>query len=751
MKEKISRISRGIIDTEQPRITITPESILGEVFCGQVLKSEVRIACEDRFFLRGLVYTTDQRVKPASPYFSGSNAYIGYTVDCDRLQPGAVIDGEFRLVSSGGEFTVPYSFTVREAPETVGGAVKGGVIPVVTREDLLGELVAEKRAAQGQPKETEGAAGLSEEELHRQTDLDFYLKLLRGDHSSDLYQSFEHQMRGFVRDEIMAGHMDDRLISIYEQVLVPDMIDETLARALSAILFAHRIELPSSYKKIRIEYDEMEGGQEVPLENGRATFQLYTPNCKIFLIDGSASVCEARGLAPVPVLSNATRLMSVCARVAPGLPEYQIGIARRLARRPSLTEPEMQVLCSIAFEDGLKASFRCELLRAAICCYNWKDDPGNLHILVSCGDRAALDSDTELALTAALADAGLMDEAAKHLPRCEYRKLDPGVLAAIVRRRLSYDEPDVDPLLLEQCRYLFDEGSAGDDEMEYLCRFYNGLSSEMDAMLHRADSDGLMLSDLPERLLGQMLFTGTVDDLDYVFRCYARDTVSKRLLAAYYAVKCHRYFIYGEEPDPEIFSAVKYMVAGDLGRGEVPVIVLLAVSYYFAQHGDLEEGDRELLARIMQLLCQKGYAFPYFKKFASFIELPLETLDKTVVSYRGHESDSVSLVLIPEGDDEEPVYLEMNYVHSGIFARPLLIFEGEHFSYRIRVTSGGVTETAEEGELTADIGNTGKSRRFTRLNELLAGSADPGDPAWQRGMDGYAMDDSLCEMLFKLG
>ncbi|MBQ7247413.1 MAG: hypothetical protein IJS22_04930 [Lachnospiraceae bacterium] len=750
MKEKISRISRGQIDPEMPQVSISPLSIEAVIPGEDVFKAEFRISGEDRFFLRSLIYSTNQRVKSASPYFAGSNIYISYSVDTARLPAGSTVSGEFQLVTCGGEFVVPYTFTVKKASLAIGDIKEGDELPSrITRAELMSELAEEKRAAAAAKNDVQSHE-IQAEADRSETDKDFYLKLLSGDHDSNIYQSFEHQMRGYVRDEILAGHLDEKLARIYSQVLEPSMIDETLAKALPDIIFAHRIEVPSRFRRLEIEYDEMEGSQQVSLQDGKATFPLYTRSFALYLTDRSGAVYEAEGLEPVPVVRDSARLLGVCARIAPGLPVYQIGIARALAAKNPLSRDEMQVLGDIAFAEGLSADFRSRLIRAMILHYDWSADAGDGYMLISCGEKAVLDTDTELALTQALISTGLLKEAALHIPRCDYRRLDHAHLKELCAYELSLDAPDVDEYLLERCKYLFDCGEQWDDCVEYLCKYYNGLTADMTQLLHCADAEGLMLFDLPERLLGQMLFTEIYDDLDYVFRCYARDTVNKRLLRAYYVIKCHRYFMLDEELDPEIFEAIKYILAGEISSGDVPVIIPLAVSKYYAMKGNFSEEDRELLRKIIAILSQRGFMFPYFKRFSSFIDLPQEMLDKTIAYYKGREGDSVALVIFPEDDDTEPIYQEMNYVYAGVFIKPILIFVGEHYSYEIRVTRDGKMHVVREGEITANVGDPGRTRRFTRLNALIEGSAVPESRAWQEQMDKYAMDDSMSEMLFKL-
>ena len=62
--------------------------------------------------IQGAVFTDDPRVR-VSDSFSGTENTIEYSVNATGAAPGDMIHGKFRVVTSAGEFNVPYNFVVK--------------------------------------------------------------------------------------------------------------------------------------------------------------------------------------------------------------------------------------------------------------------------------------------------------------------------------------------------------------------------------------------------------------------------------------------------------------------------------------------------------------------------------------------------------------------------------------------------------------------------------------------------------------
>lgn len=124
MKEGISRLARGIVDTEVPRLALLQPNIEEVIAYGRIHQGDIRINSENRLAFRGLVYSSDRRVALKSGFFTGESALISYDVDARHLEEGESINGAFFLVSNGGEYTIPYRFTVQVAAASRYGQLK---------------------------------------------------------------------------------------------------------------------------------------------------------------------------------------------------------------------------------------------------------------------------------------------------------------------------------------------------------------------------------------------------------------------------------------------------------------------------------------------------------------------------------------------------------------------------------------------------------------------------------------------------
>lgn len=123
MKEKIGRLSRGIIETKKNRIVLEPERIETAVSDDAPCQGEFSIRSKNRLAFRGIVYSSDPHVILNKMYFAGTDATITYQVVADDTLASDYIDGAFSIVSSSGEFSLPFHFTVNNEADREGAPV----------------------------------------------------------------------------------------------------------------------------------------------------------------------------------------------------------------------------------------------------------------------------------------------------------------------------------------------------------------------------------------------------------------------------------------------------------------------------------------------------------------------------------------------------------------------------------------------------------------------------------------------------
>ena len=112
MRERINRLAKGIIDSEIPKIKVTPSGIDDVVRSGGATRRELVVTSENNLHIKGLAYSSNYRVRMISGSFGGTYNHLVYEINGSFMEDGDVIKGSFYLVTNGGEKEVPYSFRV---------------------------------------------------------------------------------------------------------------------------------------------------------------------------------------------------------------------------------------------------------------------------------------------------------------------------------------------------------------------------------------------------------------------------------------------------------------------------------------------------------------------------------------------------------------------------------------------------------------------------------------------------------------
>jgi len=568
--------------------------------------------------------------------------------------------------------------------------------------------------------------------------------------NSNIYASYSDSIKAFAREQIIKGHIDENLAAIYRKLLKPSLIDEQLALQLPALLLSYELEVndPRLVRMI-VRYHELDGHQVIDTEGGHAVFPLYSKNYEILFEDEQGKQYSDVPVKITALIPERDSLLAACARLVPELPLIKITYAGTLLERDSLSNQQALALKSLADSEGISAEYKSEIIDAIISKRNWGTTHDDAALAAGLTDELSLSTETNNKLIDALVKLKKYELAFKCIPKYDYDKVSPESLKSAISAATSDDRRAATDKLSFIANYLFRHELFDKNILGYLCKNYNGLAEDMTEILFAANKAGAKLYDAPERLLAQKLFADDDKNLDEIFFIYLKNCeVDKRVLYAYYVKRCHSFFINDVALTDELAEAITKVVIRELSMSTVPVIISLALTYYYSHSIELSGDQKLLCTKMIESLSRRNIFLPYFKKFASFIELPEEVLDKTIIAYKGKETDSVTLICYSENDDEEPIYLEMNHIYGGVFVRPVLLFAGEKMTYEIRVGGGEDGKIATEGTLSADITATNENRKFLQLNDLISGSSSPEDVQWQKNLQKYIATGALTENLF---
>lgn len=112
MIERITEIAEGIFDLDGFGAGCSIDRVDDTINAGEKKVCTFFVAKEGGTPVKGVVYSSDHRVKVNTETFSGQNCRIEYEIDASELRNGDVIEGNFNVISNCGEWFIPYCISV---------------------------------------------------------------------------------------------------------------------------------------------------------------------------------------------------------------------------------------------------------------------------------------------------------------------------------------------------------------------------------------------------------------------------------------------------------------------------------------------------------------------------------------------------------------------------------------------------------------------------------------------------------------
>ena len=118
MKEKIGKISRGIIEYELPRIILSKEKLVLSAEMWRRQAGRIGITNSTGVTMKGIVCSDSRVVEITTPQFVGVNNTVEYVIRGEYLLNCEELSGEITFITDCGEVSLPYRITVT-APSLV--------------------------------------------------------------------------------------------------------------------------------------------------------------------------------------------------------------------------------------------------------------------------------------------------------------------------------------------------------------------------------------------------------------------------------------------------------------------------------------------------------------------------------------------------------------------------------------------------------------------------------------------------------
>ena len=573
-----------------------------------------------------------------------------------------------------------------------------------------------------------------------------------------LYKAYEREMEKFAMEQLFEGRIDRFLAVIYRHMIYRDIIDAQVARVLPGILRSNRICCQdTSMKYVVVGSALLEGEDAYPLNDGTAYVPLYFDDCVLMFQDVYGNRYMDIPYTKEPVLEE-RELEERCFEMLPDHPMLKMRACLGIMEKEEIDGDGIRVLQDALDSLPVKELYQQKMLTRIIAYYNdparngeeAMNEEGGAYLLRL--DKKRLSRTERVGICETLISQDLYKEAYGMIREFGEEGLRIKRLLKLCTKLISQNLAEADDLLLHMARRIFLSGKGDGVILDYLCRYFNGANSDMYRILVQAVREHTETYDMEERLLAQLLFTGSDKHLDTVFDLYAgRKKTRDAIVKAYFTIRCVDYFLKGQTPGDRVFAYLEGAINGSPEIRKLPEIYLMAMTKYYAGLPSLEKEQQQVCRRCMAVLLDQGMVFAYFKDLAPYVDLPGELLDKEIVEYRGAPEGRPVLMVRVLPDEEEFHEEELKPVYKGIYVRQKLLFEGEVMEYTISEYENGEPVEKANGRISCREAAAGdRGNRFSALNTMGLCLAMKDDQRLKEAMLRYVTESQAAKELFPL-
>ncbi len=574
--------------------------------------------------------------------------------------------------------------------------------------------------------------------------------------SSKIYQTYERDMEQFAMKQLFKSQISSSLAVIYDHMIFKDMIDKPVAKVLPAILRSYRILCRNQQMKyVVIRYEELTKEDVYLLSDGIAFVPLFSDKAVILFQDAFGNRYYDVSYIKIPVM-NKPELLDQCFQINPEHSMLSLTACRTIISQDSINEKQVHVLERAIKELPFNELYRKVLLGNVI--HYYRNLAGEENSRTSeCAylltlDTMAMSRKERILVCETLISQNYLEEAYHMLKTYGWESIGSYYLAKLCGKMILQNLFDEDEFLLKLSFQVFTAGKADSVLLDYLCEHFNGNSSQMFKLLSQAASARVELYDLDERLLCQMMFSGNVKRLEQTFSFYSkRKRLNETVMKAYFTVKSIGYFLKHEPADEKVFAYLESTVNRAEDMEKVSQIYLLALTKYYSECRELENDQKALCKRMVELLIKEGLIFPYTKKLSSFVRIPQYIRDKAMICFEGSKEDQLELFIRILPDEESFHREELRRIYEGIFVCQKVLFEGEKLEYKIYryEKDEGEKMKAAEGSILYELsGSDIKESRFARLNDMGLCLSMKEENGLKKSMQEYLTQNAALEELF---
>ncbi|MDO4188114.1 MAG: DUF5717 family protein [Lachnospiraceae bacterium] len=115
MREIIDKLVDGVFEYDTDKLLFDVQSIEVKLSTKEIHEGTIHITSEENTPVKGFIYSSNMRFVVRETEFNTNDFIVEYIFDPTGLEAGDVVKGDVQIVSSAGEYYLPFEFTILSA------------------------------------------------------------------------------------------------------------------------------------------------------------------------------------------------------------------------------------------------------------------------------------------------------------------------------------------------------------------------------------------------------------------------------------------------------------------------------------------------------------------------------------------------------------------------------------------------------------------------------------------------------------
>lgn len=570
-----------------------------------------------------------------------------------------------------------------------------------------------------------------------------------------LYESYRNRIEQFVVEQILKRRINRNLAYLYKNLLVPRMLTPQVAEALAELLFVHLIQVSREDIRFVIVYEPgIDRERCYPVTDGQAFVSLPGTNGSLLFEDGARN----RYMVSVPHTTEKLMLPGKMAKlIAPltgNVQDLNIFMCLNGDELAEITEENEYRFRFLAEDEEIDSSLKRAIGLKLMQYYYEHDKIRELDEYLEYVKPEGLSAKERGEVMRCMVIRGKEAAAFEWLKVYGPYGIDVKVLVRLCTRIILSSEYVEDKALTEAVLYAFRRGKYDEAGLRYLSLHFKGMTKELRDIWKAAEAFCMNTYELCERMLIQMLFSGSfIGEKIEVFRIYVAGGAKLEVEGAFLSQCAYEYFVKDRVTSGYVFEEM----AGMYRRQENlhKVCKLGFIKYYAENKADITQEIQEILKVFLHEMLSEGIRLKMFTEFLDFKDACINQLtDKTIVEYKAHPlARAVMHYCVETAEGEEPEYLteEMQEVYGGVCFKDFVLFFGERLQYYIMEVQDGNEQLTESAVIQkSDIVNGSQDSKFNLVNDLSVSSMLQDYETVDKLLEEYEYKEFMRNRLFRL-